>query len=181
MNDGNLIVRLAASGVDLNSRNHQGITAVHAAAFRENIDALDVLLNLGADPNLGNQLNYTPLMAACTNRKAKAVKLLLKQGADPNAGDVEGQTALISVFATSGPDYETQIPVAQALLDAGAEINCTDACGATPLMHAAWFGSLIGVQWLIQHGATVGARDKAGRTAKDIAIAKEFYEIAILL
>ena len=99
-----------------------------------------------------------------------AVKLLLEYGADPNKrfqfdSMIDGRldqelTALM--FAATGP-------IANALLDAGAEVNVADGNGLTPLMRAARVGRLEVVRILLDHGADPTSRSKQGCLAIEYA------------
>ena len=137
-------------------------------------------LDAGEDPNaIALGFGTTPLYNACQQGFASAenslavVRLLLARGADPNkqfdydspiSGRLDrGLTALM--FAATAD-------VAQALLDAGAAVDATDAHGVTPLMHAAGRGGIDVVTLLLQQGANPKAKSKSGTTAADFARSK---------
>ena len=64
-----------------------------AAAFREDLAMLEVLIDAGA-PLEAIAEEETPLLGAVKTSKFKAAKLLLEAGSDPNFQDVKGMTAL---------------------------------------------------------------------------------------
>lgn len=71
-------------------------------------------------------------------------------------------------------DAATVLAMVTLLADAGADVNATDCTGSTPLMTCAIsdFADLDAksiASVLIEHGATVHARDYAGNTAMDLA------------
>lgn len=116
----------------------------------------------------------TALMAAV--RTPDTLKQLLDAGFDVNATNDWKKTALMTAAQTN------QIAGAQALLDAGANVNAAtiawhaDGAGAvdnedgavagrTALMYAAANGSVELVQLLVSRGANAGARDAKGDTA----------------
>ena len=103
---------------------------------------------------------------------ADEVRRCLAAGADVDAGP-GGVTALWLAA------WENQIGPMQALVDAGADIERSDANGFTPLIAGAYTGSVAAVQFLLQRGANArhtasGGMTEAGaecraRTAVDIA------------
>ncbi len=53
----------------------------------------------------------------------------------------------------------------KSLLMAGADVNCRDQVGWTPLIKAAWMGHLSIVQHLLDHGAEIDQQNDFGYTA----------------
>ncbi len=62
-----------------------------------------------------------------------------------------------------------QYPMAQFLINQGADVNIWDAEGTSPLILATKAQSRPTIQLLLQHGATVDGKDKSGSTATMIA------------
>jgi len=65
-------------------------TLLTFAIFYGYVDAVKLLLKLGADPNQRDRTGYTPLCSACRIQyitKLKIIKLLMAHGADPTIGD----------------------------------------------------------------------------------------------
>ena len=69
----------------------------------------------------------------------------------------------------------------QALLSAGADIDLPGQFGWNPLMTAVLRGDVGLVQLLVDKGASLPARDKAGRTALDYAEERGEREIKDIL
>jgi ankyrin repeat protein len=84
---------LVDAGADLNlrSKNAQKVGPLHAAAARNDVQTLELLLLRGADPNLPQEKLARPLHSAAANGSTVAVALLLMYGADPNAATEEGE------------------------------------------------------------------------------------------
>lgn len=116
-----LMQLLIDNGCDLNARDKDGISALHKAAGRLNLQAVELLLKAGANVNIRDTRGVTPLhylvinfneankrnigisanedklnhhnTLLMSNLKSIA-KLLIEKGCDPNQPDDNGQTAL---------------------------------------------------------------------------------------
>ncbi|KAA0153177.1 hypothetical protein FNF29_03366 [Cafeteria roenbergensis] len=60
------------------------------------------------------------------------------------------------------------------LLKAGAPVNWSNVYRQTPLMRAATFGHVESIQVLLDRGADLEAKDKAGKSAIDLSKAEHF-------
>jgi ankyrin repeat protein len=107
-----VVERLLQRGADVSLQEHDGDTALHAAASTGNLNILRMLLAKGADPNVKNKLGGTPLMWAAVYGYQDAVRLLLAKGADPRLKDVDGVTA------AQWADKNKRTEVAQLLREA---------------------------------------------------------------
>jgi ankyrin repeat protein len=114
-----------------NSADPDGTTALHWAAYKDDLDAVDILLKAGAKAGVSNDLGATPLWLAAQNGGAAVVKRLLEAGADPNRALTSGETPLM-VGARGG-----YAEVVQLLLSKGADPNVPGSRGQTALMWAA--------------------------------------------
>ena len=70
----------------------EGRTALINAAFYNNIDLLEWLINQGADIDAKDYIGYTALHFACQEGHIDSVKLLLLNNADVNIVDEHGNT-----------------------------------------------------------------------------------------
>ena len=85
---------LLESGVDPDTVDSYGKTALYAAAVKAETDILRLLLQYGADPNIQDNYGYYPLMGAIyPPHNLEMIRLLLEAGADPNIKDHEGGNA----------------------------------------------------------------------------------------
>ena len=66
--------------VDVNAPAADGATALHWAAFWDDLATTGLLIRAGADVNAANDYGVTPLSLACTNGKAPMVEALLEAG-----------------------------------------------------------------------------------------------------
>ncbi len=116
-------------GTNVNEAEADGATALHWAAYRDDLQAANELLKAGAKVNTANDLGATALRAASQNGSETMVKRLLDSGANPLAL-VSGETPLMVASRTGSG------PVAELLLAKGADINATATRKQTALMWA---------------------------------------------
>jgi uncharacterized protein len=140
------------------SAQPDGATALHWAAYHDDLETAKLLLAAGASPKAENRYGVTPLSLACTNGNAELVKALLTAGADPNTTLGGGETALMTAARTG------RVDAVRALCDAGAKVDAVDRKGQTALMWAAHDGHAAVVELLIKSGADIRARLKSGFT-----------------
>ena len=107
----------------------------------------------------------TPLQEASAEGRLVDVVTLLSQDTDVAAADDSGFTALH--FACQQGSYE----IAQALLEAGTQVNVKDSWGNTPLWKSvfAFQDDPRLIRLLLDHGANPDLANKSGRTARQMA------------
>lgn len=150
------------------------------------LDVLKYLLSAGADPNgLGtwDQMALPLTVDLPTETSLAAAKVLIDAGADVEPARETGRTHL-GEFTTKG-----RVEVAELLVRHGADVNRKNRWGRTPLQALiyppSWeerYGDpLIGVRFLLGHGAEINALSDDDRTALDIAIAQKNDAVAAYL
>jgi ankyrin repeat protein len=125
------IAALLKKGADVNAAQADGMTALHWAAYHDDLQTATLLVKAGANVKAANRYGVTALSLACTNGNTEIVELLLKAGADSNTTLRGGETVLMTAARTGKPG-----PV-KALLARGANVNAKDRKGQTALMWAA--------------------------------------------
>src|SRR5215212_9310447 len=68
---------------DVNAADADGTTALHWAAYYDDVESVELLIKAGANVNAANDLGATPLWNAGINAGAAIVKRLLDAGANP--------------------------------------------------------------------------------------------------
>jgi ankyrin repeat protein len=150
---------------DVNAAAPDGATALHWAAYWDDVDTAKLLLQAGAVVDVRNQYGVTPLSLACTNGSAAMNDLLLNAKADPNLTLPEGETPLMTAARTGKPE------AVKLLISHGVDVNAKEAThGQTALMWAAAEGNLAVVEMLIKSGADVHATSKGGFTPMMFAV-----------
>lgn len=83
---------LSKNGIETTDPERRTALALVNAAFYNNIDLLEQLINQGANINAKDYIGYTALHFACQEDHIESVKLLLLNNADVNIVDENGNT-----------------------------------------------------------------------------------------
>jgi len=143
---------LVQQKANVNTAEGDGTTALHWAAYRDDIESVDLLIRAGANVNAANDLGATPLWNAGMNAGAPVTRRLLDAGANPNLALLAGETPLM-VASRSG-----KADVVALLLAKRADANARASRQQTALMWAAAERHPEVVKLLVEHGADVHAR-----------------------
>jgi ankyrin repeat protein len=156
---------LLCQPADVNAAQADGTTALHWAAYHDDLVAARQLIAAGADAKAANRYGVTPLSLACTNGSGPMVELLLKSGADANAALPGGETPLMTAARTG------KVEAVKALIAHGAEVNAKEPKHAqTALMWAAAEGNVDAALALLDAGADLRYRLDSGFDAFLFAI-----------
>jgi ankyrin repeat protein len=137
-------------------------------------DVIPALLAAGVDVEATDAKGYTALVLASYNGQEGTTALLLQHGAAVDgAHDAQGNTALMGVC------FKGYLPIAQLLIDAGADVNRRNSVGQTALMMAALFNQSAIIDLLLAKGADASITDAAGNTVKTLAIAQGNVDLAV--
>lgn len=156
------ITLLLKQRTNVNAAQGDGMTALHWAAFHDDLYMLTLLLQHGAHVNAStHEAAITPLFLASSNGDPTVVEALLNFGADANTANANGTTVLMQAASAGNPD------VVNMLLKHGARVNPREtARGQTALMFAAAANRAEVVRLLIQHGADPNMTTSVRETEK---------------
>jgi ankyrin len=139
---------LARQTTQINATQPDGMTALHWAVQRRDLQMTSLLLDSGADFSVTNRTGAKPLYLAAVNGDAAVIGRLLDAGEEANAVlTAEGETVLMLTSYTGNP------AAVKLLLDRGADANTQQFRGQTALMWAAAEGHAEVVKLLLQRGA----------------------------
>jgi hypothetical protein len=145
------------------------------------VEAIKALLEAGADVNdlRISERGQTPLMLASYSFFVEAVKVLLQFKARVNEVTETGKTSLIyaSIVGYDQDDAfnqpyftrERKTELLKVLLDAGAFIDAQDQDGNSALMHTVISKDIEAFEFLMQRGANISLKNRAGQSAFDLA------------
>src|SRR5262245_4218986 len=112
---------LLKDGADVNTAQADGMTALHWAAQKGDVELAQVLLYASANVRATTRIGgYTPLLIASRNGDAAMIRTLLEGGADANSQTTNGTTALMLASAAGKAD------AVNALLERGANVNAKE-------------------------------------------------------
>ena len=147
---------LLEQGADVNAAQVDGMTALHWAAYHDDLQTTKLIVAAGASVDARNRYGVAPLSLACKNGNAAIVELLLESGADPNTSLPGGETALMTAARTG------KLGPVLALIARGADVDAAERKGQTAMMWAAADGHTKVVDALIDAGADFRTPLKSG-------------------
>ena len=164
-----LVKAIVARGGNLNAK------LTHNLPGRSGMDYGDVALDEGT----------TPFMRAARSGDAETMRVLLQAGADPKLTTKDGNNALLFAAGIGYRDKQTKGSDEDALealklcLDQGLDLNQSNGKGETALHGAANRGSDLLVKYLVERGARLDVKSKAGFTPLDIALGKDSFGLPV--
>ena len=180
---------LLRHGAKVNVLDGLGQTALHRASKEGQVSVCRLLLSYAADPTVVSLQGYTaaqvateavqklfaeePAFGASSSLPPADLEYQLLEAA--KAGDLDNVRRILSLVggssSGSGPSPALQL------------VNCRDLDGrhSTPLHFAAGYNRLAVVEYLLQHGADVQAKDKGGLVPLHNACSYGHYEVTELL
>lgn len=149
------------------------------------LEFIKLLLDKGANPNLRLKANTeirngqratwlaeagaTPFLRAALCGDIEVMRLLLQHGADPKIPTNDHTTPLMAAAGVGYSDGfihdrspEETLEAMKLILELGANVNDVNDAGLTALHGAAHKASIGEIQFLVDHGADLAAKDKGG-------------------
>ncbi len=170
-----VVAQLLSRGVDPNTANEDGVSALMLASYHGFKPIAETLLQHGAKVDAKDNRQETALRLA-GSAHPDVVKMLLEHGADANVRDFYGKTLLVAV-CEGGADRDPA--TLRLLLEHGADPNVAGDNG-TPLLYAinlGQHGNTEIVRLLLEHGAKPDAKDRTETPALMCAVDKHSPEI----
>ncbi|XP_034781886.1 poly [ADP-ribose] polymerase tankyrase-2-like isoform X2 [Acipenser ruthenus] len=193
---------LLRKGANVNEKTKDFLTPLHMASEKSHNDVVEVLLKHEAKVNALDHLGQTALHRAAHCGHLQTTRLLLSSGCDPLIVSLQGfsasqmgnenvQQVLQEGVLIGNSDSDRQLLEAAKSGDSEVvkklctlqNVNCRDIEGrlSTALHFAAGYNRVAVVEYLLQHGADVHAKDKGGLVPLHNACSYGHYEVAELL
>ncbi|CAF3111041.1 unnamed protein product [Rotaria sp. Silwood2] len=140
-------------------------TPIHFAAWAENTEILEVLLDYVNEPDIEDKTGATPMMfvVGSGNDCLKKMTMLINKHANVNKKDKSGWTLLHAAVQSKRRD------ILELLLANGANIHMTDGDYRSLLHIACDNGDISLVKYLLEKGVSLKGKDKNGWTPLHIA------------
>ncbi|KAB7507404.1 Tankyrase-1 [Armadillidium nasatum] len=199
-----IVETLLRKGASLHEKNCDFLTTLHISGDKGHHEIMELLLKHGAKVNALDGLGQTALHRCGREGDVAACRLLLQYGIDPSIISLQGYSAIqVSTDAVQRLLHDdppgTGVDTEQQLLEASKSgdmecvrrvlsiqphlVNLRDLDGrhSTPLHFAAGYNRVAIVEFLLQHGADVHAKDKGGLVPLHNACSYGHYEVTELL
>ncbi|KAL2780800.1 ankyrin-2 isoform 63 [Daubentonia madagascariensis] len=191
---GNLdkVVEYLKGGIDINTCNQKGNTALHIASLAGQAEVVKVLVKEGANINAQSQNGFTPLYMAAQENHIDVVKYLLENGANQSTATEDGFTPLavalqqghnqaVAILLENDTKGKVRLPAlhiaarkddtksAALLLQNDHNADVQSKSGFTPLHIAAHYGNVNVATLLLNRGAAVDFTARNGITPLHVA------------
>lgn len=171
---------MLAQGVDIESRDPNGRSALLLATHHDAVDVARMLIEADADVNAMDDINDSPYLYAGAEGRLKILRMTLERGADLASVNRYGGTALIPAA------HHGHIEIVRELLKTRIDIDHINYLGWTALLEAIILGDggptyIEIVRLLIEAGADVNIADKDNVSPLAHAISSDYTEIVAML
>ena len=163
-----LITFILKSGVDVNSKDIAGESALIVAAREGKTEVVKTLLDNDADPEIRDKSDRKPVIHAIQQGHLDTLEVLLEKGASPNAekpADLRPLESCIQWMDTHPNGKE----IFDTLLKRGADVHQLADDNTTLVMMAAVFDEEYALNALLKNKATIGGVTTDGQTALTVA------------
>jgi len=194
-------------GADVDYKDANDMTALHAVCQRGEVEAARLLMERGGDVRAKDKTGNSPVSYALYRNSLEILKLLIDMGKIGAKGDegrellhraaAGGRMDLVKQVISMGADLRSKnnnggtllhsaaegglVALMRDLAGKGFDPNAVDRYFYTPLRIAVQHGHLDAVMMLVENGADINARSRAGVTAYWEAGAMGKKEIAEFL
>jgi uncharacterized protein len=153
------------------------MTALMTAITRDDIHAVESLIQKGANVNELDANQDAPLVIAAYKGYTEIVEKLLEAGADITAVDPGMKATALHAAAYAGRTEAAKVLIAYKIdIDKQGPYN-----GYTALHDAIWQNNIETAQVIIEAGANLEIKSKDGQTALDLAKARDRKQIVALI
>jgi len=172
--------QLIGRGVDVDSRDAQGRTAVTAAVYADDLELVQALIEAGADVDIQDDMRANALLATGETGNVEILRAVLRASPDLTRTNRFGGTALIPAA------HRGHVEVVRELVGTAIDVDHVNDPGWTALLEAVILGD--GgpahreiVRILVDAGADTGIADTDGVTPLEHARRSGYAEMIQIL
>ena len=171
---------------DVNATSTEGFTALMAAATTDSVELMTILLDHGADMNMENVDGDNALLLSLAHDAMAATTLLLERKCKCNHKSHDGDTPLMMCVVKGYIEFTKSMLTKSTsndndTVDEDVDLDAVNVDNLTALHMATMINNIDFVRLLLEHGANPLLESVSGETALDIAIAKQYIDIAAIL
>ena len=152
--------------IEIRGKQMNEDTPLSFAAFNGQANTVEILLEFGAYIHTRNKCEHTPIMVAAHEHKVDVVKTLLEIGANPNDEASSSGSALLLACGAG----KLRLPVLEALIQGGANVNPPHLKGVTPVHEIAKWGGADALAYLLEQGCEADRQQWNGVTPLFLAL-----------
>ncbi|XP_076547716.1 inactive serine/threonine-protein kinase TEX14 [Osmia lignaria lignaria] len=173
---------LLENGAVVNCTDNLGRHPLHYAVLQKDVKSATILLTNNASVNVYDVFHESPLYTSVIRRPFfPMIKLLLSYGATVHSTPCQGSLGLL-LEALLSMKNTSDIIILDLLFQNGADVNATEFTGLrTPMHIVAMTGNLQLATYLIEKGADLRRKNRAGKTPLEVAIMYKNFKIARLI
>jgi ankyrin repeat protein len=179
-NQSEIVQQLLAAGMDIETRDPRGRTALLLATHHNAVETARILIESGADVNAMDNISDSPYLYAGAEGRLEILRMTLDHGADLASVNRYGGTALIPAA------HHGHVETVRELLQTETNIDHVNNLGWTALLEAVILGDggpvyIEIVKLLLDAGADAEIADNDGVTPLSHAQNSGYAEIVDLL
>ena len=168
-------MRLIQQGLDVNSADKQGRTALYYSAIAGQLKTVEALLKTGRDAALPDNAGNTLLHAVAATEQIEVMQHLLKSSAYIRHINTQNKHGSSPIHIAASAGKSTQVA---ALIEAGADKDMKDGSGNTALILAVMAQDEETVAALLAAKAAISKRNQNKQNALSVAEQLGYLKIA---
>ena len=168
-----LIELLLNKGANLNAKDPMGLTPLNVALIEGNKESLDILMDKGATIDMTGNKGIDILQLSAEKGFVRVFNVVIEKGGQDLFSDATCNRTTMNKAISGG-----SVEIVKALVGKGIPLELkADMYGWTPIHFAADGGKVPMLEYLVKKGVDINLRTNDGKSAYNIAAAKNNSEM----